>query len=80
MLLVYRYGKCILLVSFGNCVIDVNSSVYQAKYCCPCAYHADVQISLNLCTNRRLTVLRLCLDPSENSLFSCSAGNRNQNS
>jgi len=54
MLLAYRYGKCILLVSVGSCVIDVNSSAYQAKYCCPCACHEDVQISPNLCTNRSL--------------------------
>ena len=69
MLLAYRYGKCVLLVSVGNCVINVNSSAYQAKYCCPCACHEDVQISLNLCTSLWLTDLRVCLDPSENSFI-----------
>jgi len=31
-------------------VIDVNSSAYRAKYCCPCACHENVRIILNLCT------------------------------
>jgi hypothetical protein len=52
--------------SVGNCIIEVNSSAYQGKCCCPCASHADVHISVNHRISRWLVVLRVCLDPSEN--------------